>query len=165
MPQMKGRSMKTGLTRVTAGFMLAFMGFSTNAQQTTADGDLVVEKAWTQATDTDNGSAAIYFTLRNTGQATIDLIGARTQRASIEVLHKTEFDTSGTARMSAVPELRGALGETLKLEPGGMHVMLIDLEMPLVEGETLPLRLEFYDGDYITIDVPILAADASGPQG
>ena len=66
--------------------------------------------------------------------------------------------------MSAAPELRVAPGETLKLEPGGMHVMLIDVETPLVEGDTLPLRLKFYDGDDITVDVPILAADASGPQ-
>ncbi|WP_172623943.1 copper chaperone PCu(A)C [Octadecabacter sp. SW4] len=88
----------------------------------------------------------------------------RADRASIEVLHKTEFDTTGTARMSAAPELRVAPGETFKLEPGGMHVMLIDVESPLVEGETLPLRLKFYDGDDIIVDVPILAADARGPQ-
>lgn len=42
--------------------------------------------------------------------------------------------------------------------------MLIDVETPLVEGETLPLRLKFYDGDDITVGVPILAADARGPQ-
>ena len=88
----------------------------------------------------------------------------RADRASIEELHKTEFDTTGTARMSAAPELRVAPGETFKLEPGGMHVMLIDVESPLVEGETLPLRLKFYDGDDIIVDVPILAADARGPQ-
>ncbi|NKX75735.1 copper chaperone PCu(A)C [Rhodobacteraceae bacterium R_SAG3] len=156
--------MKIGLMWVSAGIMLAFPMFSANAQQATTSGDLVIERAWTRTTDADNRSAAIYFTLRNVGQATVDLIGMRADRASIEELHKTEFDTTGTARMSAAPELRVAPGETFKLEPGGMHVMLIDVESPLVEGETLPLRLKFYDGDDIIVDVPILAADARGPQ-
>jgi len=156
--------MKIGLMWVSAGIMLAFPMVHANAQQATADGDLVIERAWTRATDADNRSAAMYFTLRNIGQKTVDVIGVRTDRASIEVLHKTTVDSGGAARMSAAPELKVAPGETLKLEPGGMHVMLIDVEAPLIEGDTLPLRLKFYDGDDITVDVPILAADASGPQ-
>lgn len=69
-------------------------------------------------TDVDDRSAAIYFTPRNIGQTPLDLIGVRTDRASIEVLHKTEDDATGAARMSAAPELRVAPGETLTLEPG-----------------------------------------------
>jgi len=137
--------------------MLTSTVLHANAQQATADGDLAIERPWARATDADNRSAAIYFTLRNTGQATVDVIGVRTDRASIEVLHKTTVDSGGAARMSAAPELKVAPGEMLKLEPGGMHVMLIDVE-------TLPLRLKFYNRDDITVDVPILAADASGPQ-
>ena len=137
--------------------MLTSTVLHANAQQATADGDLAIERPWARATDADNRSAAIYFTLRNTGQATVDVIGVRTDRASIEVLHKTTVDSGGAARMSAAPELKVAPGEMLKLEPGGMHVMLIGVE-------TLPLRLKFYNRDDITVDVPILAADASGPQ-
>jgi len=137
--------------------MLTSTVLHANAQQATADGDLAIERPWARATDADNRSAAIYFTLRNTGQATVDEIGVRTDRASIEVLHKTTVDSGGAARMSAAPELKVAPGEMLKLEPGGMHVMLIDVE-------TLPLRLKFYNRDDITVDVPIFAADASGPQ-
>ena len=66
--------------------------------------------------------------------------------------------------MSASPELRIAPGQTVMLEPGGLHVMLLDLETPLIEGKVLPLRLKFYDGDDLTVDVPILAPDADGPM-
>lgn len=156
--------MKIGLVWISTGIMLALPMVHASAQPASADADVIVERAWTRATDADNRSAAIYFTLRNIGQATVDLIGVRTDRASIETLHKTTINTKGVVRMSAAPELRVAPGETLKLEPGGMHVMLIDVETPLVEGDTLPLRLKFYDGDDITVDVPILATDASGPQ-
>ena len=40
--------------------------------------------------------------------------------------------------------------------------MLMDLLEPLVEGETLPLTLRFYDGDELTIDVPVLGIGARG---
>lgn len=156
--------MKIGLMWASTGIMLALPMVHANAQPASADADVVVERAWTRATDADNRSAAIYFTLRNIGQATVDLIGVRTDRASIETLHKTTINTKGVVRMSAMPELRVDSGETFMLEPGGMHVMLIDLETPLIEGETLPLRLKFYDGDDLIVEVPILGADASGPS-
>ena len=88
----------------------------------------------------------------------------RTDLASIEILHKTFVGSNGAPRMSAIPELRVEPGASVTLEPGGLHVMLIDLEKPLAEGNTLPLRLTFYDGDDLTIEVPILGADATGPQ-
>lgn len=83
--------MKIGLMWVSAGIMLAFPMVHANAQQATADGDLVIERAWTRATDADNRSAAMYFTLRNIGQKTVDVIGVRTDRASIEVLPKPRW--------------------------------------------------------------------------
>lgn len=133
------------------------------SQQSTIDSDVTVDAAWARATAPDSRTAAVYFTMRNTGQTQIDLIGVRTDRASIETLHKTVKGAQGTSRMSASPELRVAPGETVVLEPGGLHVMLLDLETPLIEGEILPLRLKFYDGDDLTVDVPILAPDADGP--
>jgi len=106
----------------------------------------------------------VYFTISNPDQTRIDLIGVRTDRASIETLHKTETDAQGATRMSASPNLRIEAGESLVLAPCGLHVMLLDLEIPLVEGETLPSRLKFYGGNDLTVDVPILAPDATGPM-
>jgi len=137
--------------------------FAAQSQQATSDNDVLVGAAWTRATTPDIRTAAVYFTIRNTGQTQIDLIGVRTDRASIETLHETETDAQGVFRMSAVPELRIDSGDAIALEPGGLHVMLVDLESPLIEGEILPLRLKFYDGDDLRIDVPILAPYADGP--
>jgi len=137
--------------------------FVAQSQQATLDGDVTVEAAWTRATTPDNRTAAVYFIIRNTGQTQIDLIGVRADRASIEILHKTTTNVQGTARMSARPELKIDPGDAVTFEPGGTHVMLIDLESPLIEGEILPLRLKFYDGDNLAVDVPILAPDAEGP--
>ena len=47
-------------------------------------------------------------------------------------------------------------GETVDLMPGGLHVMLMELENDLVEGETVALTLEFDDETTIELDVPIV---------
>ena len=134
------------------------------AQTATPDRDLLIENAWTRAAGELGGAAEVYFALRNTSEAMIDLIVIRADAASIETLHKTSVGSNGATRMSAIPELRVEPDASATLEPGGLHVMLIDLEKPLVEGSTLSLRLTFYDGEGLTIEVPILAADATGPQ-
>ena len=143
---------------------LALWPLAALSQQATGDGDIIVENLWARATTPGNKAAAVYLTIRNTGQNQIDLIGVRTDRASIETLHKTTTDAQGSVRMSALANLWIAPGESVTFEPGGLHVMLLDLDTPLIEGETLPLRLKFYDGDDLTVIVPILPSDATGPQ-
>ena len=156
--------MRNRLLKIGTGVLTAIWVQTASGQTATPDRDLLVENAWTRASTDMGGSAEVYFTLTNTGEKMIDLIGVRTDLASIETLHKTVVGSNGTRRMSAAPELRVAPGAAVTLEPGGPHVMLIDLEKPLIEGATLSLRLTFYDGDDLTIEVPILGAGATGPQ-
>ena len=132
--------------------------------QQTADGDAVVESAWARAAAQGRAGAA-YFSIRNTGTETLRLIDVRTDLASIVTLHKTEVDANGVARMSAVPTTTIEPDATLTLEPGGIHAMMMDLDKPLVEGESFPLRLKLYDMDELTVDVPILGIGARGPEG
>lgn len=133
------------------------------AQQTTGDGDLEVSGAWMREMPQRGGAAEVYLTLTNRGLRTVELVGARSDMASIETLHETDARSGNTKRMSAVSALRIAPGDSLTLGPGGMHIMLIDLEKPLPAGRALPLRLQFYDGDEISLSVPVLAARAPVP--
>lgn len=134
--------------------VLAISPASVMAQQT-ADGDAMVEYAWTRVANQGRASA-VYFTVRNTGSEPLRLIDVRTDLASIVTLHKTEVDSKGIARMSAVARVTIEPGAALALEPGGMHAMMIDLEKPLVEGQTFPLRLKLYDMDELIVEVPVV---------
>ena len=51
-------------------------------QQRVVGDDLLVENAWTRAAGELGGAAEVYFTLRNTSERTIDLIGVRADVAS-----------------------------------------------------------------------------------
>ena len=48
----------------------------------------------------------------------------------------------------------------LTLEPGGYHVMLINLTKPLVAGDRLPLTLQFEHAGQMDITVKIKSSDA-----
>jgi len=154
-------SMSAGVFALVSA--LAISPASVMAQQT-ADGDAVVEHAWARAADQGRASA-VYFTVRNPGSEPLRLIDVRTDLASIVTLHKTGLNSKGVARMSAVARITIEPGAALAFEPGGMHAMMIDLEKPLVEGQTFPLRLKFYDMDELIVEVPVLGIAARGPDG
>ncbi|MBE2184305.1 MAG: copper chaperone PCu(A)C, partial [Anaerolineae bacterium] len=46
-------------------------------------------------------------------------------------------------------------GETAVLAPRGLHIMLLELHQPLLEGEALMLTLHFESGEEIALAVPI----------
>ena len=43
----------------------------------------------------------------------------------------------------------------LKLKPGGYHIMLINLNRPLMAGETLPIKLKFEKAGEVTVNAKI----------
>lgn len=57
---------------------------------------------------------------------------------------------SGAMTMQQVGEITLAPGETVALEPGGLHIMLLDLAAPLELGEEFDLTLQFENaGDQV----------------
>ena len=66
-----------------------------------------------------------------------------------------ETQHDGMAHMMARTELPIAAGEVLSMQPGGLHVMLVDLRRALVVGDSVPLRLRFRDGTELPVVVPV----------
>ncbi len=59
----------------------------------------------------------------------------------------------GAMVMQQIMALDLPAGETVSLEPGGYHVMLIDLAEPLAEGDTFNVTLDFAEADDLTVEV------------
>jgi hypothetical protein len=73
-------------------------------------------------------------------------------------------------RMRKEDSLPLPAGKSVSIEPGGLHIMLIGLKQPLVEGETFPMHLTFEKAGGIDITVhvqgkPPVVSDAAMPQG
>ena len=125
--------------------------------------DVVVEDAWSRASIGTSRPGVAYMTLRNTGAEPVVVTGLRTDLAMMPMIHATSTDAQGVTRMSHMEEVDIAEGETVALAPGGLHVMLMDLQRPMVEGESYTLSVIFADGTEATVEVPILGIAARGP--
>jgi periplasmic copper chaperone A len=90
-------------------------------------GELSVSGAWARTTPPGIPMGAAYLAIHND-----------TTKSD----HRTEV-VEGIARMREVSVLHLAPGERAEFAPGGMHVMLMGLEKPLVEGQTFELELLF----------------------
>ena len=54
-------------------------------------------------------------------------------------------------------------GKTVKLAPGGYHLMLMDLKSPLKQGDKLPLTLEFRKAGKVKLALEVQGVGAQAP--
>jgi copper(I)-binding protein len=126
------------------------------ASGSAAAGPVVVRDAWIRATPPGARTAAAYLTLVNDGTAD-RLLGGTTPAARTVELH-THVDEGGLTRMVRLPELALPAGGAVRLEPGGLHLMLIDIAAPLTAGTSIMLVLQFATADALVIEVPVVDA-------
>ena len=125
-------------------------------------GNLEVDAAWARASIGTSRPGAAYFTVRNLGDEADRLTGLSSPVSAMPMLHETTL-SEGISRMAHVEAAEIPAGGELTLEPGGMHVMLMELTTPLKEGATFPLTLTFEAGGEITVEVPVFGPGATGP--
>ena len=68
-------------------------------------------------------------------------------------------------RMRPVAAVELPPGETVTLQPGGFHLMLIGLKEPLIQGQTVPVTLRFERAGELQVVLAIAPAGARGPMG
>ena len=100
--------------------------------------------------------AAAYFTLTNGGQAKVSVAAVSIAGAGKAEVHQTEG-----GKMSKVDALDVEPGKTVKLEPGGLHVMAFDVDPALVAGGTAEVTVTFADGDKLSAPLKIEARGAA----
>jgi copper(I)-binding protein len=64
-------------------------------------------------------------------------------------------DMSGMMTMREVSAIDIPAGGTVTLEPGGLHIMLIDLAEPLAAGSSFDLTLDFASGTSLVVPVEV----------
>jgi hypothetical protein len=123
-------------------------------------GDVAIETPWTRAAGAGRNGAG-YMTLRNTGTAPDSLVSAASPAARVVELH-THIRDGEVMRMRPVADIAVPPGEAVRLQPGGLHVMLIGLAAPLERGTRIPLTLRFARGGEVTVMLEVQAAGARG---
>lgn len=150
----------------TIAALTAFaMTFITSVSAFAGSEDVVVENPWARASIGTSRPGAAYMTVQNNGDEAVTITGLSTPQAMMPEIHTTSTNDEGVSTMSPAGEITIAPGESVALEPGGLHAMLMQLQEPMTEGETFPLTLIFANGGEVMVDVPILGVAARGPGG
>jgi copper(I)-binding protein len=143
---------------VIASVVLACLavGCGDDAGSATGTPAITVERAFIPTPAGANG--ALYFEIANEGDGDDHLIGASTSVADEAILHRTTSSDDGLMGMERVEDLEIPAGETVTLEPGGLHVMLMDVD-DLEEGDTVDVDLEFETSGVVTVEAEVGAYD------
>ena len=102
-----------------------------------------VDHVWSRAAMAGS-TGVVYLTITATG-APDTLLGAASPVAAKAELHES-FDDNGVMKMRPVASLPVVPGKPVKLQPGGYHIMLIDLTHALTAGERFPITLTIRKG-------------------
>lgn len=117
-------------------------------------GELSVANAWSRTTPPGVTVGVAYFSLKNDTGKSDRLLKITSPVASKVQVHRTEI-LDGIARMREVAVLHVDAGQALEFAPNGMHVMLMGLKQPLVEGQTFEIEMLFEVAGPRTVKVAI----------
>lgn len=148
---------------IKAGLLLAFAlgpGVGLAADTVSA------RDAWVRATAPGQKTAAAYLELTSKDGAA--LVAVESPSAAKAELHNTSLE-GGVMKMRPVRRVQLPARKTVKLAPGGLHVMLVGIKKPLKEGDKVPLSLTVESAGGVTSIVAIEAevrglGDGSGHQ-
>lgn len=118
-----------------------------------------VTDPWARSTVPGQKVAGVFMELKSDRDSA--LVAATSPDAATVEIHSTSMD-GGVMRMRAVDRIDLPAGKSVKLQPGGYHVMLIDIRRQLKPGETVQLSLSFEGRDRTLERVEVKATVREG---
>src|SRR3979490_1563756 len=148
----------------SAAMLWHFLAAPALAEEVKA-GDLVITQAWSRATPGGAKIGGGYLTIENKGPVADRLIGGSGDVAGKVEVHEMAM-TNGVMTMRPLDKgLTIEPGKTVKLAPGGYHLMLFDLKSPLKQGDKVPLTLEFERAGKVKLSLDVQGIGAQAPAG
>ena len=123
------------------GWMIAAV-FSLAAQTAWA-ANISVTGAWVRATMPGQPVGGAYMQIQSDADAR--LLSASSPAVPRVEIHEMKMD-GDVMRMREVKAIDLPKGKTVSLEPGGFHIMLMNLPKPIAAGDMIPLTLVVESG-------------------
>ena len=127
-------------------------------------GELVVKDPYVRATPPGQKVTGGFMHLVNDSNKTVSIVDAHSDVAKKVELHKTQME-DGMMRMRRVKEIVIKPGETVALQPGGLHVMFMGLKQGLKPGDQVAIELQLNDGARLQVDAPVRRVMARMKKG
>jgi len=113
------------------------------AAQTAWAANISVTDAWVRATMPGQPVGGAYMQIQSDADAR--LVGVSSSVVPRVEVHEMKMD-GDVMRMREVKAVDLPKGKTVSLEPGGFHIMLMNLKKPIAAGDVIPLTLVIESG-------------------
>lgn len=118
------------------------------------DNSFELSDAWARPAR-ENGVTAIYLNVLNGTAQPDTLIALSSSVSGLVELHETYDRGDGMMGMREAEDPTFPANYVVQMEPGGKHIMLMQLKRELKEGDTVDLTLEFARAGEITVTAPV----------
>ena len=115
-----------------------------------------VDAAWVRAAPPGAMMMAGYMAIHNDGKTPLRFVSAQSDAFGMIELHRTQI-VNGVSTMRAAGEQAIPVGGVLRIEPGGLHLMLMQPKHALKIGDKVDFRLHFADGSATDVVAPVSA--------
>ena len=147
-----------------AALLSALIAAPARAEEVKA-GELTITQAWSRATPKGAKIGSGYLTIENKGSAPDRLVGISADIAGKVEVHEMAMNNGVMTMRPLDKGLTIDPGKTVKLAPGGYHLMMFDLKSPLKQGDKVPVTLEFEKAGKVQLSLDVQGVGAQGPGG
>ena len=130
-----------------------FVACSISSVASAAQG-VIVKDAWVRATAPGQNTAGVYLDIASNAEAA--LVGAVSPVANSAEMHAMRME-GGVMKMRALQRIELPAQKTVKLAPGGLHIMLVGIKQPLREKQRIPLELTIEGAGRVKSNVKVEA--------
>jgi copper(I)-binding protein len=150
---------------VLAGLCLtAGLALGTAAAHEFKAGTLTIGHPWTRATPPSAKVGGGFMSITNNGTSPDRLVAVECEAAGVAEIHHMATE-NGVMKMQAVPGgLEIAPGATVKLAPGGYHVMFMELKQPFTQGSSIKGTLVFEKAGRVPVSFKVEAIASKAPD-
>ncbi len=138
---------------------------ATHGADTIAVGELHLFNRRALETPPNARNAGGFLSIYNYSSEPDRLISASSPIAERVELHTMTMENDVMRMRELEDGIELPANAQVDLEPGGLHVMFINLSQPFVEGEEVPVTLTFANGDEQEIVLPVRARTMEMPHG
>lgn len=125
--------------------------------------NLSFEAQWARPTPSSVRTGVVYGAIRNSGSTADRLTGASSPVAERIEMHETVIE-GDVARMRPVTSVPVPAASIVPIQPGGLHLMLVNLTLQLRRDQSFPVTLHFASGAQVTTEVPIMTGSRTMPH-
>ncbi|MDR2012118.1 MAG: copper chaperone PCu(A)C [Rhodanobacter sp.] len=138
------------------GYGVALLVAATNVH---AQGKLGVSDAWVPAAPPGVAMMAGYAKLKNTGDAPVTVSAVKSDNFHMVSLHETVIEND-VVKMPELQRLVIAPGETVSLQRGGKHLMLMHPHHAIAPGDKVAVTFLLDDGTRVETRFDVRAPDS-----